>query len=163
MMVWINIAVWVVIHLTISVMVFLSPPSFIQMFSRVFSPCKWEKHGRFYEHFYIKKWKNRLPEARKWMNKGRGKKAMSIRDPEQTEIFYLMTNRSEISHWLQILPAPLFFLFNPVWAGWIMVAYALLFNLPFIMIQRYNRARLWKVHSNKGLRRELEKRLIQTE
>lgn len=55
------------------------------------------------------------------------------------------TQRAELTHWFLIPPAFLFFLWNPAWAGWVMVIYALVVNLPFIMIQRYNRPRLERV------------------
>jgi glycosyl-4,4'-diaponeurosporenoate acyltransferase len=36
----------------------------------------------------------------------------------------------------------IFFIWNPLWAGWVMVVYATLVNFPCIISQRYNRARL---------------------
>lgn len=42
-------------------------------------------------------------------------------------------------------PAFLFFIWNPLWAGFIMIAYAILANLPFILTQRYNRPRLQRL------------------
>ncbi|MDG0792194.1 hypothetical protein OMP38_15960 [Cohnella ginsengisoli] len=58
------------------------------------------------------------------------------------KVFAAETKRAELTHWLSILPAPLFFLWNPVWVGWIMVLYAAAFNLPIIVVQRYNRGRI---------------------
>lgn len=62
------------------------------------------------------------------------------------------TQRAEWTHWVSMLPAPLFFIWNPVWAGWLMILYALIANLPFIIIQRYNRPRLLKLIRMSGLR-----------
>jgi len=60
------------------------------------------------------------------------------------------TRRAELTHWLLMVPAPFFFLWNPAWAGWVMIVYALLANCPFIMIQRYNRPRLERVLRKKS-------------
>ncbi len=141
----INIAAWLFIHLSVSFMVAQSSPEFISRFSRIYALRDWEKSGRIYEDLRIKKWKHRLPEARKWFNRGVGKKGIQIRHSEGLRLLKNQTDRSELSHWLQILPAPLFFLFNPAWAGWVMVLYGILFNLPFIIVQRYNRTRLNKI------------------
>lgn len=51
------------------------------------------------------------------------------------------TCRSEWTHWIAIIPSVFFFLWNETWVGWVMVLYALMFNLPPIIGQRYNRKR----------------------
>jgi len=66
------------------------------------------------------------------------------------ETLSLKQKRVEPTQWLSILPSFLFFLWNPVWAGWIMVIYALLFNVPIILVQRYNRPRLERVLNRKN-------------
>jgi glycosyl-4,4'-diaponeurosporenoate acyltransferase len=40
---------------------------------------------------------------------------------------------------------PIFFLWNVWWGGVIMVVYLLFANIPCILLQRYNRARLMRV------------------
>ena len=37
---------------------------------------------------------------------------------------------------------PVFLLWNPWWLGLLMFAYAVIANLPCLIVQRYNRARL---------------------
>jgi hypothetical protein len=44
-----------------------------------------------------------------------------------------------------IASAPVFFLWNPWWGDLIIVLYALVANLPCILVQRYNRFRLQKL------------------
>lgn len=46
-------------------------------------------------------------------------------------------------HWLGILPFWVFGLFAPPGVIWIMLAYALIVNLPCIIAQRYNRPRVY--------------------
>jgi glycosyl-4,4'-diaponeurosporenoate acyltransferase len=38
-----------------------------------------------------------------------------------------------------------FFIWNPWWVGIVMIVYAILVNVPCIIIQRYNRIRLKRV------------------
>jgi glycosyl-4,4'-diaponeurosporenoate acyltransferase len=45
-------------------------------------------------------------------------------------------------HWAVLALSGLFFLWNPWWAGMVMIAYAAAANLPCILIQRYNHLRL---------------------
>ena len=59
--------------------------------------------------------------------------------------FLIEVNRAELSHWLQMLPAPIFFLFNLPIIGYFMIVYAVLFNLPFIIAQRYNRPKILRI------------------
>ncbi|MGI8314287.1 hypothetical protein [Halobacillus mangrovi] len=144
-MILVNAIAWLVIHLSVSVIVSQFPSSLVMSFSKLYKLREWERHGAIYERMKIKQWKNRLPEAKKWVNHGKGKTGIRLRNEADYNEFVLATNRSELSHWLQILPAPLFFLFNTQLAGWIIMVYAILFNLPFIMVQRYNRARVEKI------------------
>ncbi|WP_281658174.1 hypothetical protein [Halobacillus sp. Cin3] len=137
-----NAVMWLFIHIAVSGITAMAPASFIRFLQPLLRTKSWEGRGRIYRSFGIHKWKTMLPEARKWVNKGRGKTAASIRNVYAYDELGEQLTRSELSHWMQIFPAPLFFLFNPPWAGWVMIMYALLFNLPFIMIQRYNRARV---------------------
>ena len=53
--------------------------------------------------------------------------------------------RGEAVHWIVLSSSVFFFLWNPWWAGLIMVAYALAANGPCIVAQRYNRIRLMKI------------------
>jgi len=73
------------------------------------------------------------------------KKRLRERSPEFLAAFARETCRAELAHWLVILGGPLFFLWNRPGVGALMVAYALAENLPLIIAQRYNRARLLRV------------------
>ena len=60
---------------------------------------------------------------------------------EYFEAFLTETCRAELTHWILVLFAPFFFLWNRPGVGLFMIFYALLENLPFITAQRYNRYR----------------------
>ncbi|MDW0113292.1 hypothetical protein QT711_08830 [Sporosarcina saromensis] len=76
------------------------------------------------------------------------KRQMHGRDSTSLSLFLLESRRAEFVHWLMIVPSFLFFLWNPLWAAWLNVLYAVLFNVPLIIIQRYNRPRLERIISS---------------
>jgi len=139
----IDIAAWGAIHLGAAYL-------FIQIPLRRFnenawwSRCRsWEKQGRFYERlFFIRFWKSRLPDGARLFRGGFAKKQLAAPTAAYLDDFVKATCRAELTHYTVIALSPLFFLWNPVWVGWIMIAYALTANLPCIIAQRYNRPRL---------------------
>jgi glycosyl-4,4'-diaponeurosporenoate acyltransferase len=106
----------------------------------------WERGGRFYEdRFRIKQWKDRLPDAARWFEGGFAKGALAKTAPDYLRRFAAETWRGELCHWCALGCAPALFLWNPWWGDLVMVGYALLANLPCILVQRYNRARLQRL------------------
>ncbi|AZB42574.1 glycosyl-4,4'-diaponeurosporenoate acyltransferase [Bacillus sp. FJAT-42376] len=137
-----NACLLLFIQLGVSWLMSRAPSQYFNYFQWVFQKWKWEKDGKIYEHLGIKSWKDKLPDAGGWFKNGRSKKRLRGRSAETLEQFILETKRGELAHWLQILPCLLFFLWNSVLGGWIILIYAFAFNLPFIAVQRYNRMRL---------------------
>ena len=137
-----NIAGWPVIQLGLAW-------AFTQMPVTWFNPGvgrAWEQGGRFYERFLgIKHWKDWLPDAARWFGGGFAKGVLAGNAPEYLRRFIRETWRGELCHWFAMACAPVFFLWNPWWANLIMVSYALASNLPFILAQRYNRARFQRL------------------
>lgn len=114
-------------------------------------PHGWEKSGRFYERFVgIKHWKGLLPDGARWFVGGFGKSTLEAVNPEYLQRFLRETRRGEICHWCAILAASVFFLWNPWWGDLIVVIYALAANLPCILTQRYNRARMRRLLGRMG-------------
>lgn len=105
-------------------------------------PWAWEKGGSVYERwFHVRWWKDYLPDGAAWFG-GAGKKNLPGRNPAALAAFARETWRGELCHWTVIAMTPLFFLWNPLWADIVMVVYALAANLPCVIAQRYNRARI---------------------
>jgi len=122
------------------------PSSYINIKSWIYKNRNWEQNGRFYEkYFKIKSWKGMLPDGAALFKKGFRKKSLVSLDKEYLRQFVLETCRAEFVHWLVILFSPVFFIWNPVWAGIIMIIYALFANLPCIIAQRYNRLRFLRI------------------
>lgn len=139
----VNIAAWLVFHLGIAALATALP-------LRLFPPDGWicrerrfENSGKFYETlFAVRCWKGKLPEGADVLGAGFKKGRLERRNPDYLRKYYLETCRAEICHWTVWLCGWLFFLWNPFWAGWVMVVYATFANFPCIIAQRYNRARL---------------------
>lgn len=130
--------------------------AFTRMPLRWFEPSSafsWERGGRFYETFFhVKAWKDRLPDAARWIGGGFAKGTLAQRDRDYLDRFARETWRGELCHWAAIACAPVFFLWNPWWGDVIIVAYALAANLPCILAQRHNRARFQRLRGKKEIR-----------
>ncbi|KWW17922.1 glycosyl-4,4'-diaponeurosporenoate acyltransferase [Peribacillus simplex] len=144
----IDIFAWPFFHLSISAICLKLPLVWFlrdQFWFRIFS---WEKSGELWQRlFRVKKWKGYIIDGTIFLKKGYSKKGLHGIGLRDLTIFAAETKRAEFTHWLSILPAPLFFLWNPVWAGWVMILYAFVFNLPIIVVQRYNRGRITAITS----------------
>ena len=142
----VDIFVWFVLHMGISIALLKVPLSFFEKNNSLFYSYSWEKNGIFWQtHFHVRSWKDRLPDGATLFKLGFKKKNLTEANDSYFNKFILESKRAELNHWLLLLPAPFFFLWNPPWAGWLIICYALIANCPFIIIQRYNRPRLEKI------------------
>ncbi len=142
----INIAVWLAVHLSVPYGMTRVPLGSFDDAVWLYRRRGWERDGRLYERvFGVRRWKGRLPDGAVVFKRGFAKKCLKGVDNGYLESFVRETCRAELVHWTIMVFAPLFFVWNPWWAGVVMVAYALAANLPCIITQRYNRARLRRV------------------
>ncbi|MFP4522721.1 MAG: glycosyl-4,4'-diaponeurosporenoate acyltransferase, partial [Fibrobacterota bacterium] len=107
----------------------------------------------FYERYFgVKKWKGKLPDGAALFAAGFKKGTVKSFNRDFLTKYASETCRGEAVHWAVIACAPLFFLWNYTWAGWVMIAYALMANLPCIISQRYNRLRIMRMLRQKDSR-----------
>jgi glycosyl-4,4'-diaponeurosporenoate acyltransferase len=132
-----NAIVWTVIQLGL-----------VALVNRVPSRCftlrapEWEHHGRIYYSLGIRFWKNKLPDAGSWFAGGYGKRKLCDRNMTTLDRFAREARRGELVHWCAIGALPLFKLWNS-WPGMVInLVYVVAANLPCILVQRYNRARI---------------------
>ncbi|MEC5127909.1 hypothetical protein VSU19_14180 [Verrucomicrobiales bacterium BCK34] len=114
--------------------------------SALYRERAWENQGRLYEKvFRIRKWKHLLPDAAPWFD-GFAKGKLNKRDPGYIRDFIAETCRSESAHYAQIPGILLTLIWNP-WpvAAVVMIIYAILSNLPCILLQRFTRIRMRKL------------------
>lgn len=141
-----NSVIWLSIHLTLSILATKIPEEFLERKGHWFRLASWEEEGAFWQRWlHIRSWKDLLPDSTLFFNQNYDLSRLSSVKEEDLNRFLIETRRAELTHWLSILPSGLFFLWNPPWAGWINLLYGIGVNLPFILIQRYNRPRLEKL------------------
>lgn len=107
-----------------------------------YTPFRWERNGMIYTKLRIQFWKDKLPDMSQHVKSAFRKKILVFRSAEYLQILILETCVAEFVHFVLILICPIFLLFMEGAAAWIAMIVYTLGNLPFIMIQRYNRPRL---------------------
>lgn len=106
---------------------------------------KFEQRGRFYEkYFHILKWKDHLPQFSNITKIGFKKDSIKNLSVDYLETFYIETIRAELTHFFLIIFAPYFFTIEGYTLGFKIFAFIsnIIGNIPFIMVQRYNRPRI---------------------
>jgi glycosyl-4,4'-diaponeurosporenoate acyltransferase len=143
-----DIAVWLIIHIGVSYLIIHVPLASFDAGFWLYKQREWERGGKIYARiFRLKKWKKRLPDGAALFKKGFRKKHLKELDDVYLDDFIRETCRAEFAHWAMFFVSPVFFIWNPWYVGIVMIIYALLANLPCIIIQRYNRIRLRRVYS----------------
>lgn len=147
-----DIAIWFVIHMGVVYFAVRIPVRFFIPNAFLFRPRNWERGGILYQKlFKIKRWKERAPDGAGFLKeRGFPKKRLGNSSNAYLNAFLIETCRAEMTHWIIMLFAPFFFLWNRFWVGIIMILYAVAENIPLIMIQRYNRARFRKIMEKRG-------------
>jgi glycosyl-4,4'-diaponeurosporenoate acyltransferase len=146
LMLSLNIVLWPFFHILISKITLKMKDESFSKDAGIYKARRFEQDGRFYEKvLLIKKWKKIIPDGATIFNEGFKKKSLTGTSIEYIQTFINETRRAELSHLLQIIPCIVFFIFNRFEIAMIMVAYALIFNVPLIWLQRYNRMRFQKL------------------
>lgn len=106
-----------------------------------FSARPWEHGGRWYrDKLKIQLWKDKVPQ---YIGKeGFSKEHFTNLSLEYIDSFILETCRGEWMHLKNCICTVVILLINPLLVGLVFSFLILLGNLPFAMIQRYNRFRL---------------------
>lgn len=114
---------------------------------------KWEKDGKFYKHLRIKKWKTRLPDMSRIMRDMLPKRVTYDATSENVSALIKETCVAECVHyWLCVFAVGIYLIWKN-YVGVILTVVFILCNIPFIIIQRYNRPHLIRLKS-KLLKRE---------
>lgn len=137
----VDIAAWGVFHAATGYAAYRLGDARLSRDGWLLRPRRFEAGGRWYLRLRIHRWKDRLPEAGALFPGGVSKRQLPGRDIEGLRLFVRETRRAELTHWWAMSCAPVFVLWNPPLAAALLVAYGVLVNLPFILIQRYNRFR----------------------
>ena len=111
---------------------------------------RWEDGGRFWQRYlHVRRWRDVVPEAGSLFG-GYSKRRLVSRDTADLDRFRRETIRAERVHWLIMASA----LLHPLWCrppvALGMLAFGVLFNAPFIIVQRANRGRLDRLLRRRG-------------
>jgi glycosyl-4,4'-diaponeurosporenoate acyltransferase len=106
---------------------------------------EWEDGGKIYDKIKIKKWQNKLPDMSKIFKKLMpAKKIVSIKH-ERIELMIKETCIAEAAHLALMIMG---FGCASIWEGKGGVVISIVYfivNIPFVLIQRYNRPRLRRI------------------
>ncbi len=106
-----------------------------------YAPKEWERGGRWYrETLKIQAWKDRLPQHNG--KNGFSKKHLNNISIEYLDEFIAETCRGEWMHMKGCLCAIITLIINPLLVGIVMSFLVMMANVPFAVVQRYNRFRL---------------------
>lgn len=137
-----NFAGWPILQITIGFAATRLPSHLFTEDCWLTVPRRWERDGELYRKWFaIRRWKPLLPDGASYFG-GFAKKSIVSRESVYLAQFVNETRRSEIAHWCMFACFPIFCLWNPAWACWVMAAYSFVANLPCILVQRYNRMAL---------------------
>jgi glycosyl-4,4'-diaponeurosporenoate acyltransferase len=151
-----NITAWPVIHLGVAWIATRLSASLVSAPKWLYEPRRWEQEGTVYQKwFHVRKWKGFLPDGAALFEGGFSKKRLLSHDMDHLNRFAEETRRGEIAHWAVIVISPIFALFNRWFVVLIMIGYALMTNLPCIVVQRYNRPKLLRLTQPERTARKL--------
>ena len=112
-----------------------------------FKEHRWEHGGKAYTFLAVDKWKTKAPDVSKHFKWVFCKRLSGSMDKEYIDNFITETCVAEMVHYILIFISPVFFLWNNIYWGRTIVFLYIVGNLPFIIIQRYNRPRLIRLEA----------------
>jgi glycosyl-4,4'-diaponeurosporenoate acyltransferase len=142
MLVAVDVLAWLVISAAVGAAAGFVPDRLLDADSALTRIRPAEAGGRAYRRaLRVHRWKDRLPEVHGFGPRSHASKA-SLAGRAAVPSLLRETRRAEYVHVAIAAAGPVFFAWNPPWLAAAMVAGGLGFNAPFIVVQRYNRARL---------------------
>ena len=107
-----------------------------------FRCAKWERQGKIYEKIQVQSWKDRMPDMSRIMKNMVPKKLEMF--PTSAEVYTLIdeTCVAEAVHTVLCLLSVVIYFFWKNYFGVVLIVIYIMGNLPFIIIQRYNRPAL---------------------
>ncbi len=138
----VDIAAWTVLGVLVGWLHHRLPAERLRVDGWLTRPRRWEEDGAPYDRLRIRWWKDLLPEAGATFRGGVSKRSLPGRDRGGIERLVIETRRAERVHWTLLASSACFLVWNPPALTFVMVVYAIVANVPFIAVQRFNRARL---------------------
>lgn len=152
-----------IIYIAISGMIsnllgYLIPREIINYDAFPYKSFKWENGGNIYNCFRVTKWKKKLPDMSRVLKTLYPKTVGYKPDSMQLDRLLRETCVAEFIHTMLIVVSPLVYRIIGGSLGNFFVVCNVLGNLPYIVIQRYNRPKLRRVYAAL-LKKEKQSRL----
>lgn len=151
-----NVALWALGHAGAGYLAHRLPPGRLAHDGPVLRLRRFEAGGRVYERrLGIRAWKDRIPEAGDLFAGGTSKRTLAtaaVGRDAALAAFRIEARRAERAHWGSLVVLPLFWIWNPPIGVALMAVYGVVVNLPFILVQRYNRARIERIVGHRARR-----------
>lgn len=122
-----------------------------------YKPFKFEKNGKIYDRIAIRKWKAKVPDMSKVMRDMLPKTVSFGVNSDGLQMLIKETCIAEFIHFaLCVFSVGVYHIWKNSVGVWLTVL-CVLGNIPFILIQRYNRPLLVALRDRKRLREERQK------
>ncbi|MEE0968817.1 MAG: hypothetical protein U0M06_05540 [Clostridia bacterium] len=131
------------------------PKEFLRYDSFLFSSYDWEKDGRYYNKFGVSHWMSKLPDMSRAVPYMFRKKLSHDLSSDHIKRYIDETCMAELVHILLILSSPILTVLVDGITGVVFMMIYAFCNIPFVIIQRYNRPKLVRL-----LRRQLYREKI---
>lgn len=147
-----NLGIFVVLSVIITFLSVLSPKYYYNYKMWLYRERKWEHGGKLYENkLKVKKWKSRLPELADFLKFIFPKKFIKEFSIDYMSKYLMESCRAELTHWCIIFSTVVFLIFESTETFIYMFLIAFAANIPYIIIQRYNRPRILDIMKHKGI------------
>lgn len=151
----VDAGVWLAVHLVVGAIGHFLPDSVFASDRGWWRIRAFESEGRLWSRrFAVDRWKDRLPEAGGWLPGGVSKRRVPGRSDGELALLARETRRAEAVHVVSGLAGIAATAWNPCALAAANVAFALLFESPFVIVQRYNRARIERVLARRRARQD---------
>lgn len=112
----------------------------------LFKEREWEKGGQFYQDkLKVKNWKKHMPELGDFVKSVFPKKYIREYSKEYLLVYLTESCKAELTHWAIILSTLIMGLWNDFNMTLLMLIIAFSLNIPFVIIQRFNRPRILRI------------------
>lgn len=121
----------------------------------LFRSFDFEKSGALYEKLNIRKWQAKVPDMSKVLPKLMPPKNLSGNYADRLPVMIMETCVAELTHIVvSILGLPCLWMWPGIGGIVVTAAFIILLNVPYILIQRYNRPRLIRLYKKLQARDE---------
>lgn len=152
--IYMNVFIFILFSIINTVLSLKIPAVFLGFKKWLFKERAWEEGGIVYQRvFKVKNWKNKSPELSDIIKTIFTRKRIEIYDKDYLHKYLIESCRAELTHWGIIFSSFLFVLWSSVPRTSVMIIIALVLNLPYVIIQRYNRPRIINLLAYSGRKR----------